>query len=105
MSDLHFSRQIKAVRVKQRCEQCGTTILPGEPAHYAFGKYANETYSYYCHQECRLAGRAFAELNGLWGEDYPWFQHMEDGEFAHHAWLLENHPIVAERMGIAEVPA
>lgn len=94
------SREIKAVRKVHICEQCNTKIEVGQPAHYAFGIYEGEPYSLYDHTECHAAARQYAELNDLWFEDYPWFQHMDDSEFGHHDWLMKNHPIVAARLNI-----
>ncbi|MBX4889821.1 hypothetical protein [Rhizobium bangladeshense] len=99
MSNLHSDRMITAVRKHHYCEQCGRKIEPGSPAHYAFGNYFGDTYSNYTHVECHAAAHAYAELNGCWGEDYPWFQHM-DRDIDWTAWLLEHHPIVAERLNI-----
>lgn len=99
MTDLHSERTIKAVRKLHVCEQCGRIIPRGFPAQYAFGKYYGDTYSTYTHVECHAAARAYAELNDTWGEDYPWFQHM-DRDVDWTDWLLEHHPIVAERLNI-----
>jgi hypothetical protein len=102
-SDFHSSKDIKSTRKENLCGQCGSKIPCGSQAKYSFGKYEGETYSVYTHVECADAAREFAELNGLWGEEYPWFQHMEDGDFGHRAWLLEKHPIVAKRLNIVDV--
>lgn len=93
----HWSRDIKATRKQHVCEQCNTYIEAGSPARYAFGIYEGDTYSFHVHVECQDAAREFAKL---YGEEWPWFQHMDDSEFEHHAWLLENHPLVAGRLGI-----
>jgi hypothetical protein len=99
MTDLYSERTIKATRKQHYCEQCGRAIEVGSPAHYAFGIYDGDTYSTHTHVECHAAARAYAELNDAWGEDFPWFQHM-DRDVDWTGWLLEHHPIVAERLNI-----
>lgn len=100
------SRDIKAVRKTHFCDQCGKKIEPGDPARYAFGVWEGAAYSVYTHPECSKAAHEYANLNDLWEDEYPWFLHMDDPEFGHHAWLLENHPVVAARLGVkCEVPA
>jgi hypothetical protein len=100
MTDFHSSRTIKATRRNHSCDQCGKTIFQGCPAEYGSGKYDGNIYSVYTHVECHAAAVEYAKINGLYGEDWPWFQHMEDSEHEHHAWLLEKHPIVADRLNI-----
>lgn len=101
MSDFHTQRSIKATRRDHVCDQCNKPIPKGSPADYGSGKYDGYIYSCYCHVECHAAASEYAEQNGLYGEDWPWFQHMENGEYEHHDWLLEQHPIVAERLGLS----
>lgn len=100
------SKRIQAVRKAHCCEQCNTSIAVGEPAEYAFGIWEGYAFSSYTHPECHVAAQAYATLNDLWFEEYPWFQHMDNSECDHHAWLLENHPVVAARLRVkSEVPA
>lgn len=100
MSEFNGIRDIKATRKAHVCEQCCKDIEAGSSAHYNAGKWDGEFYATYTHVECHAAALEFAKLNDLWGEEWPWFQHMEDSEFEHHSWLLEHHPIVADRLGI-----
>lgn len=104
MSDFHSSREIKKTRKRYVCEQCNRFIEIGSPAHYSFGVYEGDTYGLHTHIECQAAAKEYAELNDAWGEEWPWFQHMENGEYEHHDWLLENHPIVAERLNVPHGP-
>ena len=97
------SKDIKSVRKAHVCEQCNTKIEVGQPAHYCFGIYEGEPYGLYTHHECKDAAREYAELNDMWFEDYPWFKHMDDSEYGHHGWLLEKHPVVAERLNIQQI--
>lgn len=94
------SKDIKAVRKAHVCEQCNTKIEVGQPAHYNFGIWEGEPFSVYAHPECAAAAKQYADLNDLWGEEYPWFQHMDNSEHNHHEWVLINHPIVADRLNI-----
>lgn len=105
MSDFHSSREIKKTRKQYVCEQCNRVIDVGSPAHYGFGRYEGDTYSTHTHAECHAAACHYAKLNDAYGEEWPWFQHMENGEFDHHAWLLDHHPVVADRLNIVREAA
>lgn len=94
------TRDIKSVRKPHVCEQCERTIQAGDPAKYHFGIWEGYPYSVYTHPECNKAAFEYATLNDLWGEEWPWFKRMDDSECGHHAWLIANHPIVAERLGL-----
>lgn len=94
-------RSIKALRKPQCCEQCNTMIDKGSAAKYNFGVWEGYNYSTYTHLECGKAAHEYATINDLWGEEYPWFQYMDDSEHSHHGWLKEKHPIVAQRLKIS----
>ncbi|MBB3453941.1 hypothetical protein FHT86_002197 [Rhizobium sp. BK313] len=99
LDDFYCSRTVKAIRKPHECEQCGRQIDVGSPAEYGAGKYDGYFYARYQHIECRAAGMAYAEATGLWGEDFTWFQHADsDQRDDIGEWLLEHHPIVAERI-------
>jgi hypothetical protein len=101
IDDFHSGRTIKATRKQHVCEQCGRKIETGSPAHYAAGRFDGYFYTQHVHIECQAAATAYAELNGLWGEDFPWFQHADrDMRADFGPWLLDHHPIVAERLNI-----
>lgn len=97
--DFHSNRTIKATRKAYECEQCGRKVDIGSPAIYGAGRFEGYFYTQHTHVECHAAAIAYAELSGLWGEEFPWFQHM-DRDIDWTDWLLENHPIVAERLGL-----
>lgn len=99
MSEFNSTRSINAVRRERPCEQCGRKIHAGDPATYSSGKWEGEIYSHYSHVECHAAAHAYATKFDLWGEDYPWFQHMEM-EWEDKEWLLDNHPKVADRLNL-----
>lgn len=99
MSDFHVESFVAAARRLRVCEQCGRSILPGSPYRRGAGKYDGEMYSTATHPECHEAAQAYARMSNSWGEDYPWFQHM-DLEPEDREWLLKEHPVVAARLGI-----
>lgn len=100
MTDFSVSKIIKATRKPHNCEQCGKAIDVGSTAHYAAGSYYRDFYRYHVHPECEAAGIAYAKMTGCWGEDFMWFQHQLE-ERDDKLWLLENHPVVAERLGLS----
>lgn len=99
MSDFHAESFVASARKRRFCEQCGRPIEPGSPYRRGAGSYDGEMYSHATHLECHEAAQAYARLHRLWGEDYPWFQHM-DLDLDDEAWLLKEHPVVAARLGI-----
>jgi hypothetical protein len=100
MSDYGKTRQIKSTRKEHGCEGCNHKIPGGSPAVYAFGRWDGYTYSYHRHIECAAAQDAFAEEHGMGGEEYPWFNHCELTLEEATPFLLEHHPIVAQRLGL-----
>ena len=93
----HCSRTVKG-RKQHRCEQCGTVIPAGEMQVVSAGSNYGDFYSYRAHVECEDAGKAYATMTGYWGEEYTWFQH-HDSEIRDWQWMVEDHPIVAARLG------
>jgi hypothetical protein len=99
-NSFYCHRVIKATRKPHVCEQCGRRIEIGSPSHYRTGVWEGHFYAEHAHVECHEAAWEYATLNDLWGEEFPWFQHMDDRD--HHDWLLEKHPIVAGRLNIID---
>lgn len=105
MSEFQHNRTIAKTRGTHPCEQCGTPIESGSKAHYAAGNFEGYFYSWYIHDECNTAANAYCKLHGLFADEYMWFQHQLE-ETDDKLWLLENHHIVAERLGLVrEEPA
>lgn len=102
MSDFHNRISIRGVRKPHECEQCGRQIEVGEQAIKCTGRWDGYFYATYQHPECSEAGLAYAKETGYWGDEYTWFQHVDLDEYDLKAWLLENAPVVAERMGVTE---
>lgn len=101
MTNFNRNRTIKATRKLHCCEQCGKVIEIGSAAMYSVGSHYGDFYRTYEHVECHDAGMAYAMLSDCWGEDFMWFQYnLEERE--DKLWLLEEHPIVAERLGLPE---
>lgn len=90
-------RSIKAVRKRTGCDACGKYIEIGEPAT----RWAGLTDGMFCaiayHPECRVAEVALNKLHGTYSDEW---MGLADLEWDDHRWLLENHPLVAERKGI-----
>jgi len=99
MSDFHVESVVAAARKQHSCEQCGQPVEVGSPYRRGAGSYDGEMYSHATHIECHEAAQALARLSGAWDEDYPWFRHM-DMDREDREWLLKEHPVVAERLGI-----
>ena len=99
MSDFHVESVVAAARKQRTCEQCGQPVEVGWPYLRGAGSYDGQMYSHATHIECHEAAQALARLLGAWGEDYPWFRHM-DIDLEDREWLLKEHPVVAERLGI-----
>lgn len=101
MTDFHTSRKIGKTRKTHCCEQCGKIIDIGSPASKAVGVFDGYFYQNYTHVECNAAAWEFAKESDSWGEEFPFFQY-DDRDIETDKWLIENHPIVAERLGIIE---
>ena len=98
MSAYSSFRSIKSTRKVHQCESCGKPIKIGSPAEYWAGNCDGDFYSCHWHVECRAAEVAINDLNDAWGDEYCGIDfYME--EPSNRAWLIESHPIVAERMG------
>lgn len=97
--DFHTNKDVKAARKAYRCEQCGTLIEVGQPYKRHSGVWEGDFYTQAAHPECHNASVAYANLHDLWGETFPFFQHMDDQEPEDWKWCCEVHPIVAKRLG------
>jgi hypothetical protein len=97
MTDFHNHRDVVG-RKSHQCEQCGTSIPVGEKHLSVAGSYYGDFYDYRVHYECQTAARTYAHIHGLSGEEWPWFQHNEN-ESGDWQWMVENHPLVAKRLG------
>lgn len=97
---MSFSREwkVKAVRKEHRCQGCRTKLEIGQPAARWAGTTDGQFDSVIYHPECREAEVALNDLTGDWVYgDWHSLSEIEDDD---RAWLAENHPIVARRMGI-----
>jgi len=103
MTEFHEFRRIKSTRKDHRCESCPRPIPKGSRATYISGKSEGELYSFHQHEDCHAAAAAYANLHGLYGEEWPWF--AEDPDLLKEAtpFLIDEFPEVAERLGI-EIP-
>lgn len=90
--------KVKAVRKRHRCDGCGQHIDIGQPATRWAGLADGDFGTAIFHPECREAEVALNHKNDWrWGDD--WWR-LCDMEREDREWLIEERPIVAERMGI-----
>ncbi len=92
-------RQIKSVRKARHCEGCGRMIMAGDTALDLAGHYEGDFWNATYHIECRKAEIALNDLHDV----YPgeWIN-LSEIEWDDWPWLLEDHPVVAERMGVTQ---
>lgn len=89
---------VKAVRKRHRCDGCGKHIEIGEPANRWAGMTDGDFGSVIMHPECREAEIKLNDILGTHsGDDWAGLLDIESEDWP---WLLEEHPVVAARMGI-----
>jgi hypothetical protein len=93
-------RVIKSGIKNYRCDSCGHVINIGEPRWYQFGVYEGDTYTTDCHVECHAAELDLASEFNCWGEEWPWLNHIEDGDCGPEMWPIvrDRHPIAWARV-------
>jgi hypothetical protein len=98
---MSFTREttVKAVRKRHRCDGCLTFIDIGQPAERWAGMTDGEFGTAIYHPECRAAETAYNcdILDVHSGDDWTPLNEIEDES---RPWLIEDHPVVAARMGI-----
>lgn len=92
------SSVVRKSRKAHRCEQCNKLTEIGAPYQRRVGVWDGDFYAVAAHVECHAAALAYATLHGCWGDEYPFFSDG-DHEYADKVWMVEEHPIVAERLG------
>lgn len=92
-------RVVKAVRKRHRCDGCRQHIEVGQPANRWAGMSDGEFAAVIYHPECREAEVALNDILGSHGaEEWCVLSDIEDED---RPWLIEEFPIVAQRMGLA----
>lgn len=91
-------RTVKACRKRHRCIACNRHIEIGDPAINWAGLTDGDFSSVYYHSECSAAEIAMNHLHGTFGDEWMGLHEIDDED---RPWLREEHPIVAQRMGIA----
>lgn len=92
-------RPVKAVRKPRRCVACGTRIEVGQPALDCSGHYDGDFWSATYHVECRRAEEGLNKLHDTsWSDE--WMDLGDCMEWEDWPWLIEEHPVVADRMNI-----
>lgn len=87
--------EIKGVRKARPCGGCGKLVEAGYPAVDLAGHYDGDFWSATYHAECR---KAEVDLNGEHQAE-EWI-HLSEFEADDWEVILEDHPIVAVRLGI-----
>jgi hypothetical protein len=91
-------RRIKAVRKARPCIACGSRVEVGQPALDCSGHFDGDFWSATYHAECRRAEEGLNKIHEtLWSDE--WLA-LSDMEWDDWPWLIVDHPVVAERMGI-----
>lgn len=106
MSVEFFNMRKVVGRKSHICEQCRKNIQIGVEHHYCAMKCDGDFTSYREHVECRKAWLALIDLTdgGFHEDTYP-FLCDEGTDAVEPEWFLNEHPIVAARLGIARVSA
>lgn len=97
---MSFSREtpIKAIRKARPCDACKQTVTVGEPAISWAGVTDGDFYAVIWHPECRAAELALNKLHGSYPDEWISLGFEVDSE--DYPYLMEEHPVVAERMGL-----
>lgn len=90
---------VKAVRKPGLCDVCSRMVEAGQPAVRWAGITDGQFDTSLYHPECRAAEIALNKLHGTdrWGDDW---MSLSDTDWEDWRWLVEEHPVVAERKGI-----
>jgi hypothetical protein len=99
MSAYYSHRTIKATRKPHQCEGCGKIIEAGAPAFYWAGDCDGDFYSAHYHLDCREAEVVWNSIRDTWGDEYDSLCAIHE-EPEDVAWLVEEFPAVAARMGL-----
>lgn len=99
MSFFTKERSVKAVRRSRPCDGCPVRIEIGEPAVSWVGDTGDGFSTATWHPECRSAEIDLNRQHETFRAD-EWMS-LDDMERDDHRWLIETHPVVAARRGIA----
>lgn len=99
----HTETPVKAVRKRHCCDGCGKHIEIGQSAVRWAGLTDGDFGTCIYHPECRAAELAYNldVLGYLYLDDWYPISEIEHEDWP---WLIESHPVVAERMGIQAIP-
>ena len=97
MSDMSDLRTIAKTKVRRACAECEKTIEIGSCAIRRFTVDGNDHFEAFSHIECDDAGQAYAHMTDNWGDDYWHLWELNEGEDL--MWLLNHHPMAADRVG------
>lgn len=92
-------KAVKAVRKANRCDACSQMVEIGQPAVRWAGVQDGEFHSLLYHPECRAAEIELNDLRETVRNHDDWVG-LFDLDWEDWRWLVEKHPVVAERKGI-----
>lgn len=84
---------------RHQCDECPAPIEVGQRFIRWAGTTDGDFGTYRAHVECRAAAIALNNLNEI--RDADEWMNLSDLESEDHDWLCEEHPIVAERLGLS----
>ena len=92
-------KAVKAVRKPGRCDACMQMVEIGQPAVRWAGITDGQFDTSLYHPECRAAEIALNRLHHTYRWQDEWIG-LSDIDWEDWRWLVEEHPVVAERKGI-----
>ena len=103
MIDFCRETQINRTRKAHRCSGCRHSIEAGSAAITWAGKADGDFSSAYYHPECRAAEIAMNREAGTCSDEWCGLSEVRDMDL--EDWLLAEHPIAAQRVGLTDQEA
>lgn len=101
-----FNRREVTARKAHQCVHCGKEIAVGARYQYCAGRFDGDFQAYAEHSECFDAWLALQKhRDAHWSDDTPFLSDDSELPVDDRAWLVANHPLVADRLGFVEVAA
>lgn len=99
MSDVTLEQVHHIARKRFTCDHCMQAIMPGQRYLRVRGIWEGAPGVFRAHDECEYAAQQWREYHdSMWDEGCLLKADIEPED---HTWLLDEFPIVAERLGIA----
>ena len=97
MTDFYRAQEIIG-RKEHICEQCMRPISIGTRHRYSAGKLDGDFNTYREHLECHEVWLEIRKLRELSWDESSEFLHCSDDLDEDRAWIIQDHPIVGERL-------